>query len=119
MTTEVQFIVPAAPEAVALERELWEPGEPVADIYGTPVGAPVRVVLPAEEKLLRPAENEKLLLMKVDKQKGENPLQVKTVWFVAIRLAIGLGLFTVLTLIGLKGLRRARPNKLVDQTSNL
>lgn len=96
MTTEVQLIVPAPPEAVALERELWEPGQPVAGIYGTPVGRPARVVLPASDRLLRPAEDTRLLLMKVDKQRGENPLQVKTVWFLATRLAVGLGLAAVL-----------------------
>ena len=96
LTTEVQFIVPAAAETVALERELWEPGHPVASLYGTPVGDPVGVVWPDPERLLRPVEDRNMVLMLVDKQKGENPLQIKTVCFVATRLAAVLGIISAL-----------------------
>jgi hypothetical protein len=55
--------------------------------------------------------------MKVDKQRGDNPLQVKTVWFLATRTAYGLGAFGALALLGawLLGRRRARQDpELVD-----
>ena len=38
--------------------------------------------------------------MPVDKQAGENPLQAKTVWFIAHRAAIGFGIFAITALLG-------------------
>jgi len=91
--TEVLYIAPKPDDVVRVERGLWEPGQPVAEIYGTPASSTVRVVRPDPERLLRPAEDSSLLLLKVDRQRGDSPLQVKTVWFLAARLALGLGLF--------------------------
>ena len=80
---DVLMIIPHEPSTVELNRALYVPGDPVADLYGNPMSEPVRVLLPASERLLRPEEDSSLLLLQVDKQRGENPLQVRTVWFAA------------------------------------
>lgn len=107
---EVQILVPAAPEEVALNRTLWAPGDPVAAIYGVPAGPPLRVLFVAAERIVRPVEAPELALLPVDKQAGENPLQVRTVWFLAWRAAAGLGLgaIAVAGLAAWLGLRRRR-----------
>jgi hypothetical protein len=117
MSTEVLFIAPKPADVVKVEQALWEPGQPVAGIYGAPASTKTRVVLPDEGRLLRPQQDRTLVLMKVDKQRGDNPLQVKTVWFLAARAAYGLGVFGALALLGawLLGRRRGRPDPgLVD-----
>lgn len=101
---EVQFIAPKSPETVKLNKALWEKGQPVADIYGIPTNQRARVVFADKGKIVRPPEDPQLVLMTVDKQQGENPLQLKTVWFLAVRLMIAfaagalalLGLFVFL-----------------------
>ncbi len=98
--TEVLLITPKAADVVAFEKELWEVGDPVAEIYGVPAGAPMELVFVDEAALIRPEEDPSLVLMPVDKQAGENPLQLKTVWFVAHRAAIGFGLFSLAALLG-------------------
>ena len=89
---EVLLVSPAADEAVAVNKELWLEGDPVAEIYGTPTGQQATLVFPDESKIIVPTEDPSIVLYTVDKQKGENPLQLKTVWFVAKRAAIGFGL---------------------------
>lgn len=112
LSSEVQLIVPKPDEVVAVDRALWEAGQPVAGIYGVPVGEPLRVVLPDQRRLLRPREDPRRLLLTVDKQRGENPLQVKTVWFIAVRAASGLSLIALLALAGTLWLRRrGRPGE--------
>lgn len=91
-------VAPASPEVVALNRTLHEGGQSVAEIYGVPMAGPMRVLFPPDERLVRPREDPGQLLLLVDKQRGDNPLQVKTVWFVAWRLGAGLA---VLGLVGL------------------
>lgn len=98
-TTEVQFITPKASEVVQMERLLWQPGDPVADIHGIATDSRTRVVLVDHSKLIRPAEDPGLLLLKVDKQAGDNPLQIKTVWFVTHRVLLGLGIVFVASLL--------------------
>ena len=98
---------------VKVEKTLWQPGDPVASIYGIPSNQTARVVFASRDKLVLPPENPKLLLMKVDKQKGDNPLQIKTVWFVSQRLMIGLGIagalaFLLRYLLGLRSRRKTR-----------
>jgi hypothetical protein len=96
--TEVLFISPKPDEVVQLDRALWQPGQPVAPIYGLPAEHPSRVVGVDSSALIRPVEDPSLLLLRVDRQRGDRPLQTKTVWFVASRIAAGL------TLVGLLGL---------------
>ncbi len=90
LATEVQIIVPASSMEVELNRSLWLPGEPVAAIYGIPAGEPLRVLFVSDDRILRPEEEPTLALLPVDKQAGENPLQARTVWFLAWRAAAGL-----------------------------
>lgn len=95
---EVLLIAPHDPASVELNRVLYADGDPVAEIYGNPQSQPVRVVLPAEDRLIRPREDPSLLLMAVDKAAGHNPLQTRTVWFFS-RFAVG-----GLILLGIAGL---------------
>ncbi len=99
-STEVLLITPKAADVVAFEKELWEAGDPVAEIYGVPTDKPIELAFVDETKLIRPEEDPSLVLMPVDKQAGENPLQLKTVWFIAHRAAIGLGVFSLAALLG-------------------
>lgn len=74
---------PNAPEIVEVNRALWSKGEPVAPIYGTPIGKPMRVVFPDKSRLIVPPEDPSLSLYTVDKSKNQNPLQAQTLWFFA------------------------------------
>ena len=104
---DVLIISPHDESTVQLNRALYVSGDPVADLYGNPLSEPVRVILPAKDHLIRPQEDESLLLLKVDKQKGENPLQAQTVWFFARFALAGL------TLLGITGffLPRRKPER--------
>jgi hypothetical protein len=95
---DVLMIIPHEPAVVQLNQNLYVPGDPVAEIYGNPMSDPVRIVNPSSEKLIRPEENEELLLLRVDKLHGENPLQAQTVWFFA---RFALPALLVLGIIGL------------------
>lgn len=106
---EVLIISPKPQDVVELERMMWMPGDPVADIYGIPTDHPVKVVMPDSTRIIRPEEDPSLVLLAVDKQQGDNPLQVQTVWFITTRLAIGLGLMSLLGLIVWRFPRRKRP----------
>ena len=99
----VLIISPHDPSTVELNRALYAPGDSVAELYGNPLSKPVRVILPSPENLIRPEEDTSLLLLRVDKQKGENPLQAKTIWFFGKFAVIGL------SLIGLAGFALPRP----------
>jgi hypothetical protein len=98
--TEVLLITPKAADVVAFEKELWEEGDPVAEIYGVPVDKSIRLAFVDEGELIRPEEDPSLVLLPVDKQAGENPLQIKTVWFIAHRAAIGFAVFGLAALLG-------------------
>ncbi len=91
------MIAPHNSETVEINRSLHLPGDGVAEIYGNPMSKPVRVIFPDADRLIRPEEDPGLLLLEVDKQKGENPLQARTLWF--------FGKFAVpaLVLLGLIG----------------
>jgi hypothetical protein len=78
---DVLLIAPFDPSTVELNRALHAPGDSVAELYGNPLGTPVRVIAPNRARIVRPAEDPSLVLLKVDKQRGENPLQARTIWF--------------------------------------
>lgn len=80
---DVLMIVPHDPATVELNRALFEPGDSVAELYGNPLTESVRVILPPADHFLRPEEDPSLVLLTVDKQEGENPLQARTLWFFA------------------------------------
>lgn len=90
---EVWIINPFSPETVEINKALWEldPPDPkvpdyamkVIGIYGQPTSEPMEVLFVSEERILHPEEMGSLTLLPVDKDKGENPLQLKTIFFFA------------------------------------
>lgn len=106
---DVTIITPHAPEIVTVNQQLWIEGDDVAEIYGVPTEQIVRVLFADTSEIVVPKENPSQILLAVDKQAGENPLQARTVWFVAKRAGLGFGVAGVLAL-GVAGLltRRAR-----------
>jgi hypothetical protein len=80
---DVLPLVPHDPEMVELNRLLWTPGEPVAPLYGNPMGRSVRVVFPAGERLILADEQPGLRLLSMADGPGRRPLQAGTLWFVA------------------------------------
>ena len=95
---DVILIAPHAPAVVKVNRALYTSGDAVADLYGNALSKPVRVIFPSETKLIVPPEDPYVLLLSVDKQRGENPLQAQTIWFFA---KFAVGGFLVLGGVGL------------------
>jgi hypothetical protein len=93
--TVTLLVTPNAPDIVETNRATWSPGEPVAPIYGTPIGEPMTILFPVESRLIVPKEDPSLTLYAVDKSKGENPLQVQTVKFLGTYVLIGSGVLLV------------------------
>src|SRR5262245_48977106 len=83
----VLFINPDPPDVVEANRALWTLGEPVEKIYGTSLGEPMRILFADPARIIVPKEDPSVTLYTVDKSKGENPLQVQTVWY-AVRLTM-------------------------------
>lgn len=98
---EVYILSPHAPDVVSVNRDLWnfDPPDPaktpnydrkLMEIYGIPNESKDKLVLVDKSKLVYPAgknpdgseKRPDLAFLPVDKQKGENPWQVKTVDFV-------------------------------------
>lgn len=108
---EAYIIAGKDKSAVDIDRQIFEPPKGAAkdspayrkaviEIYGSGADEPTKVLFVPAEKFLRPAELPTLVLLPVDKNKGENPLQVKTVYFFASRMAAGaaaVGALFVLT----------------------
>ena len=63
-----------------MNKILWRKGESIAEIYGIPSNEKIRIAFPEESKIIVPEEDPSLTLYRVNKQKGENPLQTKTLW---------------------------------------
>jgi hypothetical protein len=80
---------PNAPDIVDVNRAMWSKGEPVAPIYGTPVGEPMRILFPEKSRIIVPPEDPTLTLYTVDKSKGENPLQEQTARYVSTIMGAG------------------------------
>ncbi len=93
---DVLPVARSSPEAVRANQALYMEGDPVVEIYGVPGERKMRVVFVEADRLLVPKENPRLTLLLIDKQQGENPLQVKTLYFVAWRAAAGFGLAALL-----------------------
>ncbi len=98
----------SAPEAVRANKALYEEGDSVAEIYGVPGERKMRVIFVSKDLLVTPSEDPKLRLLLINKQKGDNPLQVKTLYFVAWRVTAGLAAVSLLGLALLLFLRRRR-----------
>jgi hypothetical protein len=95
---EVRMISPHDASTVEVNRALYVPGDPVAEIYGNALSNPVRVIAPDPDRIVRPDEEPATVLLTVDKQRGENPLQARTIWLFAKAAALGLGLLGVAAL---------------------
>jgi hypothetical protein len=93
---EVLMIAPHKSSLVELNRMLYEQGEPIPELYGNPLSESTRLILPQEDRLVRPAEDPSLLLYKVEKSRGENPLQAQTLWFFTKFAVPALGLLGLL-----------------------
>ena len=98
--TEAYLIAGKDPTAISVEEELFEPPkgaskdskeyrDAVLRIYGVPTDETTKVVFWPKEKFVHPKQLPSLTILPVYKEKGENPLQVKTVYFFASRLALG------------------------------
>jgi hypothetical protein len=90
MSMDVTLITPHDPDVVAFERDMFSEGDPVPELYGIPMEQSARVFRPDPSRLVFPTEDPGLVLMRVDKQAGENPLQVKTIWFLVRWATVGL-----------------------------
>jgi hypothetical protein len=95
---EVRLISPHGASTVEVNKALYLPGDPVEEIYGNALSSPVRVIAPDQDRVLRPDEDQTVVLLSVNKQLGENPLQARTVWLFAKLGALGLGLLGVAAL---------------------
>lgn len=98
--TEAYMIAGKDPTTVAVEAELFEPPkgaskdskeyrDAVLRIYGVPTDETTPIVFWPKEKFIQPKQLPTITILPVYKEKGENPLQVKTVYFFATRAAIG------------------------------
>lgn len=105
---DVLLIAPHDPAIVTLNRALWSAGEPVAEVYGSPMSEPTKVLVFGDLQVLHPEEEPALSLLPVTAD-GKRPIQVRTLWW-AVQLAVaGLGAATA-ALLGLSTFagRRAR-----------
>jgi hypothetical protein len=96
--TEVLLVAAHDAATVELNRALYVHGDSVADLYGNPLSDPVRILFAPNHLLIRPEEDESLVLYPVDKQAGENPLQAQTLWFFLRYAVPGLAFVGVLGL---------------------
>ncbi len=97
--TDAYIIAAKSPELVKDNKDSWDPRFPketdqayhkrVMEIYGNPMDHTDPVLFVAKEKFIRPPEAPELLLLPVDKEKHENPLQVKSLYFFAKPVAAG------------------------------
>lgn len=103
---EVLLISPHDPSVVTLNRSLWSAGDPIADLYGSPMSEPTRVLLFSDLQVVHPEEDPTLSLLPAAAA-GSRPIQVRTLWW-AVRLGVaGLGAATA-ALFGLSFLARRR-----------
>ena len=105
-STDVLIITPAASEAIALNKMLWEEGDDVAEIYGVPSGEVQSIIFAQAARIIRPVEDPSLVLYRVTKEEGENPLQEKTVWYFARLASLVLGVVGGISFVGYAVLRR-------------
>ena len=99
-SVEAYLIAAKDRSAVEVEKAIFEPPkgaskdskayrDAVMRIYGSQTDEPTRVLFVPKEKFIHPEELPGLTLLPVDKAKGENPLQEKTVYFFASRSVLG------------------------------
>jgi hypothetical protein len=119
MGTEAYMIAGKDKSTWDIEKALFEPPkgaskeskeyrDAVLRIYGVPTDEPTKVVFEPQDHFVRTDLLPSIVILPIYKEKGENPLQVKTVYFFASRSALGAavaGLF----LLGLAKLTRKKP----------
>src|SRR2546427_10820971 len=92
--TEAYLIAAKDPKAVEVEKAIFEPPKGAAKdskayrdavmrISGSQTDDPTKDVFVPQEKFIHPEELPSLTLLPLNKDKGENPLQVKTCYFFA------------------------------------
>jgi hypothetical protein len=107
---EAYLISAKDPSAIKVEQEIFEAPkgaakdskvyrDAVMGIYGSVTDEPTKVVFVPAEKFVHPKELPTLMLLPIDKQKGENPLQVKTIYFFASKTAAGAAVVGALFLL--------------------
>lgn len=105
--TEAYLISAKDQSLVDVERAIFDPPKGVSKdskayrdavmgIYGSVTDEPTKVVFESKERFFNPPELPTLTLLRMDKQKGENPYQVKTIYFFASKTAGGAAVFGVL-----------------------
>jgi hypothetical protein len=98
--TEAYMIAGKDPGTFQMNEELFDPPkgaskeskeyrDEVLRIYGVPTDETTKVVFWPADKFIHPKQLPGLTILPVYKEKGENPLQVKTVFFFASRSALG------------------------------
>lgn len=94
------YIVAAKSESmVKFNKDSFEARDPketdaafhrrIMEVYGNAVDYSTPVLFVPKEKFIRPAEAPTLIILPVDKEKGENPLQVKSLYFFAKYIVMG------------------------------
>jgi len=117
--TEAYMIAGKEKGTWAVEKELFEPPkgaskdskeyrDAVLRIYGVPTDEPTKVVFVPKESFEHPDLLPSITILPVYKEKGDNPLQVKTVYFFASRTALGAAVAGAF-LLGLARVIRRKP----------
>jgi hypothetical protein len=96
---EAYILMAKPPEVVKQNRLLFKADgmdrkskayrDAVMGLYGLPVSEPDKVVFVPVSRMFRPYELPEIVLLPVDKQKGENPMQLKTLQFFAPLVTAG------------------------------
>ena len=99
--TDAYVIAGKSPELVKINQDSFDAREPketdesyrrrVMEIYGNPIDYKTPVVFVPAEMFIRPKEAPELILLPVNKNRQENPLQVKTLYFFAKYVTMGSG----------------------------
>ena len=84
---DVERSIFEAPKGVSKESKTYR--DAVMGLYGSVTDEPTKVIFEHQEHFFHPPELPTLTLLRIDKQKGDNPVQLKTVYFFASRTAIG------------------------------
>ena len=108
--TEAYMIAGKDPGMIAVEQELFEPPknaskdskeyrDAVLRIYGVPTDDTTKIVFWPKEKFLQPKQLPTITILPVYKEKGDDPIQLKTVYFLAVRALIGAALTGAILLV--------------------
>jgi hypothetical protein len=118
--TDAYVIAAKSPELVNINKQSFDAREPkesdesfrrrVIEIYGNPIDYTTPVLFVPKEKFIHPEQIPGLVLLPVDKQKGENPLQVKSLYFFA-KYIVSASSVSFVVLIGLWLILRKRVKK--------